>query len=148
MTTAAEPVIKPETGPIVTVDRVLIGIALVLLLVAPLITSDFFVSFVLTQALLLGVAAASLIFLAAYTSEGRGDVRVERIIGEVIARVNPPRNMRPAMAAALKAFRHGNHIVILSSRLLQLFQHHGRPTDATRSGQREASVPAPSRQAK
>jgi branched-chain amino acid transport system permease protein len=36
------------------------------LLVAPVFTSDFFVSFVLTQALLLGVAAVSLIFLAAY----------------------------------------------------------------------------------
>lgn len=38
----------------------------VVLLVAPLIWSDFFISFVLTQALLFGVAAASLIFLAAY----------------------------------------------------------------------------------
>jgi branched-chain amino acid transport system permease protein len=66
MTTTVEPSIKPETGPIVTTERVLILIALVALIVAPFFTSDFFVSFVLTQALLLGVAAASLIFLAAY----------------------------------------------------------------------------------
>ncbi len=62
--------------------------------------------------LLVGAIVDILIFLAAYTSEGRGDVRAERIIGEVIARVNPPRNLRPAMAAALKAFRHGNHIIM------------------------------------
>jgi hypothetical protein len=62
--------------------------------------------------LLVGAIVDILIFLAAYTSEGRGDVRVERIIGDVVARVNPPRNMRPAMAAALKAFRHGNYIIM------------------------------------
>ena len=62
--------------------------------------------------LLVGAIVDILIFLAAYTSEGRGDVRVERIIGEVVARVNPPRNLRPAMAAALKAFRHGNYIIM------------------------------------
>jgi hypothetical protein len=62
--------------------------------------------------LLVGAIVDILIFLAAYTSEGRGDVRADRIIGEVIARVNPPRNLRPAMAAALKAFRHGNHIIM------------------------------------
>lgn len=39
---------------------------LVLLLVAPFLFSDFFVSFVLTQTMWLGIAAASLIFLAAY----------------------------------------------------------------------------------
>lgn len=47
-------------------ENILVLIAIALLLVAPAFTSDFFVSFVLTQALLLGVAAASLIFLAAY----------------------------------------------------------------------------------
>jgi hypothetical protein len=62
--------------------------------------------------LLVGAIVDILIFLAAYTSEGRGDVRVERIIGEVINRVNPPRSLRPAMAAALKAFRHGNYIIM------------------------------------
>ncbi len=62
--------------------------------------------------LLVGAIVDILIFLAAYTSGGRGDVRAERIIGEVINRVNPLRNLRPAMAAALRAFRHGNHVIM------------------------------------
>jgi len=66
MTTTVDPALEPDTGPVVTVERVLLVLALAALLVAPPFFSDFFVSFVLTQALLLGVAAASLIFLAAY----------------------------------------------------------------------------------
>lgn len=62
--------------------------------------------------LLVGMVVDILIFLAAYTSEGRGDVKAERIIGETVLRLNPPQNMRPAMAAALKAFRHGEHVVL------------------------------------
>jgi branched-chain amino acid transport system permease protein len=65
-TTATRPGTKPQRGPVVTTERVLLVTALLLLLVAPAFTGDFFVSFVLTQVLLLGVAAASLIFLAAY----------------------------------------------------------------------------------
>ena len=65
-TTSQEPVVKPETGSMVTTERVLLVLALVALLIAPAFTSDFVVSFVLTQVMLLGVAAASLIFLAAY----------------------------------------------------------------------------------
>ena len=64
--TTAEPAIKPQTGRLVTTERVLILLALVYLVIAPALWSDFYVSFVLTQALLLGVSAASLIFLAAY----------------------------------------------------------------------------------
>jgi branched-chain amino acid transport system permease protein len=65
-TTATRSGTKPQRGPVVTTERVLLVTALLLLLVAPAFTGDFFVSFVLTQVLLLGVAAASLIFLAAY----------------------------------------------------------------------------------
>ena len=46
--------------------NVAVGLVVIALLVTPMFTSDFFVSFVLTQSLLQGVAAASLIFLAAY----------------------------------------------------------------------------------
>lgn len=49
-----------------TVERLLIAAAVVLLVLAPLFASTFFVSFVLTRTLWLGLAAASLIFLAAY----------------------------------------------------------------------------------
>jgi branched-chain amino acid transport system permease protein len=64
--TAADTSTSRRRGRVVTFERVLLGIAVAVLLVAPAFTSDFFVSFVLTQALLLGIAAASLIFLAAY----------------------------------------------------------------------------------
>ena len=46
--------------------NVAVLVVLVVLAVTPAFTSDFFVGFVMTQALLLGVVAASLIFLAAY----------------------------------------------------------------------------------
>lgn len=46
--------------------NIALGVVLVVLLVAPAVMSEFFVSFVLTQALLFGVTASSLIFLAAY----------------------------------------------------------------------------------
>ncbi len=51
---------------LVTPETVLVLVVVLLLLVAPLFASQFFLSFVLTQTLLLGVSAASLIFLAAY----------------------------------------------------------------------------------
>jgi branched-chain amino acid transport system permease protein len=57
----------------VTVDRSkraaerLVGVAAILIaLLAPLIFSDFYVNAILTQALILGIGAASLIFLSAY----------------------------------------------------------------------------------
>lgn len=55
-----------ENGPLVTTERVLLLVAVGALIIAPAFTSEFVVSFVLTQVLLLGVAAASLIFLSAY----------------------------------------------------------------------------------
>jgi branched-chain amino acid transport system permease protein len=48
------------------VERVIGVGALVLAIVAPLIFSDYFVNSILTQALILGIGAASLIFLSAY----------------------------------------------------------------------------------
>jgi branched-chain amino acid transport system permease protein len=64
--THPELAVKPEIGPIVTVERVILVAVIATLVVIPAMTSDFFVSFVLTQVLLLGIAAASLIFLSAY----------------------------------------------------------------------------------
>jgi branched-chain amino acid transport system permease protein len=55
-----------NTDRLLTTPNLLALLALVSLIVFPAFVSDFVVSFVLTQALLLGVAAASLIFLAAY----------------------------------------------------------------------------------
>ena len=49
--------------------RVLAGVA-VLFALAPLVFDDFFVSVILTKALWLGVAAASLVFLSAYGGMG------------------------------------------------------------------------------
>lgn len=49
-----------------TLERVLVGVVVLLLVLAPLFTSEFFISFVLTRTLWFGLAAASLIFLAAY----------------------------------------------------------------------------------
>ena len=43
-----------------------VGVVGLLFLFAPLIFSDFFVSVILTKALWLGIAAASLIFLSSY----------------------------------------------------------------------------------
>ena len=43
-----------------------LGVIVVLAALAPLYTTDFFLNVILTKALWLGVAAASLIFLAAY----------------------------------------------------------------------------------
>jgi branched-chain amino acid transport system permease protein len=50
----------------VTLERVLIGGTVAVLVVVPLIASEFFYSFVLVWALWLGIAAASLIFVATY----------------------------------------------------------------------------------
>jgi branched-chain amino acid transport system permease protein len=49
-----------------TVERAIAAGALVLVALGPLIFSDYWVSFVLTQTFLIGIAAASLIFLSAY----------------------------------------------------------------------------------
>ena len=48
------------------VERLLGVGALVVAVLAPLIFSDFFLNSILTQALILGIGAASLIFLSAY----------------------------------------------------------------------------------
>jgi branched-chain amino acid transport system permease protein len=50
----------------VSFERAVGGVALVLVALGPVIFSDYWVSFILTQVFLLGVAAASLIFLSAY----------------------------------------------------------------------------------
>jgi branched-chain amino acid transport system permease protein len=49
-----------------TVERSIGGAALVLVLLGPAIFNDYWVSFILTQTFLMGIAAASLIFLSAY----------------------------------------------------------------------------------
>ena len=51
---------------IVLAERGIGAVAVLLLVVAPLVFSDYFVSAILTQTLWLGIAAASLIFLSAY----------------------------------------------------------------------------------
>ena len=53
-------------GQEISVERAIGVAALVLLAAGPLVFSEYWISFVLTQMLLLGVAAASLIFLSAY----------------------------------------------------------------------------------
>jgi branched-chain amino acid transport system permease protein len=52
--------------PKVFTERVIAAIALVIALVAPLLFSSYYTDVILTQALIMGIAAASLIFLAAY----------------------------------------------------------------------------------
>jgi branched-chain amino acid transport system permease protein len=47
-------------------ERGIGALALVLAVAAPLLVSDFWLSSILTQALILGIGAASLIFLSAY----------------------------------------------------------------------------------
>ena len=49
-----------------TAERAIAGVALLLAALGPLIFSDYWVSFILTQTFLMGIAAASLIFLSAY----------------------------------------------------------------------------------
>jgi branched-chain amino acid transport system permease protein len=65
-----------------------IGLAVVVVVAAlvPLVTSDFFVSVILTKALWLGVAAASLVFLAAYGGMvSLGQVGLYGVAGMVFA---------------------------------------------------------------
>jgi branched-chain amino acid transport system permease protein len=52
--------------PKTTLERGLAVLALVLIALGPLIFNDYWVSFILTQTFLIGIAAASLIFLSAY----------------------------------------------------------------------------------
>jgi branched-chain amino acid transport system permease protein len=49
-----------------TAERSIAGVALLLAAFGPLLFSDYWVSFILTQTFLIGIAAASLIFLSAY----------------------------------------------------------------------------------
>jgi branched-chain amino acid transport system permease protein len=56
-------------NPVVRTGRLswpVLGVVVLIAALAPLFTSDFFLTVILTKALWLGVAAASLIFLAAY----------------------------------------------------------------------------------
>jgi branched-chain amino acid transport system permease protein len=62
------------------------GVALLVLLFAPLIFTDFFVGVILTKALWLGIAAASLIFLASYAGMvSLGQVGLYAIAGMMFA---------------------------------------------------------------
>jgi branched-chain amino acid transport system permease protein len=62
------------------------GVAVLLLLFAPLIFTDFFVGVILTKALWLGIAAASLIFLASYAGMvSLGQVGIYAIAGMMFA---------------------------------------------------------------
>jgi branched-chain amino acid transport system permease protein len=49
-----------------TTERAIAAVALLLVAVGPVLFSDYWVSFILTQTFLMGIAAASLIFLSAY----------------------------------------------------------------------------------
>jgi branched-chain amino acid transport system permease protein len=65
---------------------VLVGVTALLFLFAPLIFSDFFVSVILTKALWLGIAAASLIFLSSYAGMvSLGQVGLYAIAGFTMA---------------------------------------------------------------
>lgn len=55
-----------RAGTRVSLDRGIAGSALVVAAIGPLVFNDYWVSFILTQTFLIGVAAASLIFLSAY----------------------------------------------------------------------------------
>ena len=68
------------------VSAAVVGVALLLLVFAPLIFTDFFVSAILTKALWLGIAAASLIFLASYAGMvSLGQVGLYAIAGMMFA---------------------------------------------------------------
>jgi branched-chain amino acid transport system permease protein len=68
------------------ISAVVVGVALLVLLFAPLIFTDFFVSAILTKALWLGIAAASLIFLASYAGMvSLGQVGLYAIAGMLFA---------------------------------------------------------------
>ena len=63
-----------------------VAVALLLLVLAPLIFTDFFVGVILTKALWLGIAAASLIFLASYAGMvSLGQVGLYAIAGMMFA---------------------------------------------------------------
>ena len=76
-------------GPESRVDAVswgIVAVALLLLVFAPLIFTDFFVGVILTKALWLGIAAASLIFLASYAGMvSLGQVGLYAIAGMMFA---------------------------------------------------------------
>ena len=68
------------------ITLVFLGVVGLLFLFAPLIFSDFFVSVILTKALWLGIAAASLIFLSSYAGMvSLGQVGLYAIAGFTMA---------------------------------------------------------------
>jgi branched-chain amino acid transport system permease protein len=76
---------RPAT-PVDAIAWAIVALALLLVLFAPLIFTDFFVSVILTKALWLGIAAASLIFLASYAGMvSLGQVGLYAIAGMMFA---------------------------------------------------------------
>ena len=68
------------------VSAAVVGVALLLLVLAPLIFTEFFVGVILTKALWLGIAAASLIFLASYAGMvSLGQVGLYAVAGMMFA---------------------------------------------------------------
>ena len=73
-------------GRVDAVSWAIAAVALLLLVFAPLIFTDFFVGVILTKALWLGIAAASLIFLASYAGMvSLGQVGLYAIAGMMFA---------------------------------------------------------------
>jgi branched-chain amino acid transport system permease protein len=73
-------------GRVDVVSWAIVAVALLLLVLAPLIFTDFFVGVILTKALWLGIAAASLIFLASYAGMvSLGQVGLYAIAGMMFA---------------------------------------------------------------
>lgn len=73
-------------GGIDAVSWAILAVGMLLLVLAPLIFTDFFVSVILTKALWLGIAAASLIFLASYAGMvSLGQVGLYAIAGMTFA---------------------------------------------------------------
>ena len=69
-----------------TISLAIVGVALLLVVFAPLIFTDYFVGVILTKALWLGIAAASLIFLASYAGMvSLGQVGLYAIAGMMFA---------------------------------------------------------------
>jgi branched-chain amino acid transport system permease protein len=72
--------------PVDVISWAIVAVALLLLVLAPLVFTDFFVGVILTKALWLGIAAASLIFLASYAGMvSLGQVGLYAIAGMMFA---------------------------------------------------------------
>jgi branched-chain amino acid transport system permease protein len=83
---AAERDASPTRRRVDLFSWAIVAVALVLLVLAPLIFTDFFVGVILTKALWLGIAAASLIFLASYAGMvSLGQVGLYAIAGMMFA---------------------------------------------------------------